>query len=969
MPQSPSFDALGFRELRRQSVKELGGEIRLLRHTSGAEVLVVDNDDTNRVFCIGLRTPPTNATGVEHIMEHSVLSGSKRYPLRDPFVEMVKSSLYTFLNAMTFPDRTIYPVASQNGADFANLTRVYLDAVYAPLITEDTFKREAWHYEVDAETKALRLSGVVFNEMKGNYSNPMALLSDGVTQELFPETFLRFDSGGDPLCIPDLSYQAFSAFHKQYYSAPNSRIFIYGKDAVAIALPLVREYLESAGQVEPPRCDWGLQQPFAAPRRVERSYPVDSLDDPKSFVVLNWGYAKRKDPSFILLLRVLEEVLLGSDGAPLRKALIQSGLGEGIVGHGFDAGCHQLYFSFGLQGVRNDGAAQVEALMLSVLDTLHRQGISQELLAAALHSVEFSVREDANAKDKGMRAMYRSYEYWNYDLDPIAPHCFEEQLARMRSELAQTPRLFEELIATLFLKNNHRLLLILKPKVDFVAERESKEAERLESVAARLSDKDRSVLSADAERLAALATQPDDPKAIAALPQLQLKDLDPNIKRTPTELLNWEMPVLAHDLDTHGIVYLDWAANLRGIDFALLPYAQVLARLMFAVGTTQCAYDDFSIRIASKTGGLWASLLVQPVRGSERTDARFVLHAKVLDAHVPSVFELWGEALTTLRLNDRSRILNVLKESRAAAEQRVISEGMRLAMQRASAGFHLTSHISDMLGGIGAIEGLRAMIKEAEESWPVFQGKLEAVQRYLLSGKDWLLNISCAKSGWERVRQSAQPLSGLMGKAIHPDAEWRFEPKVTGEGIYVPSDMNYVAQSFVLPEARAPYHGSMLVLLNALWSSWLWNRIRVQGGAYGSACIFNRDTRIFSLGSYRDPHVARTLEVFGELSRQIETQAWNDDDVRRAIIGCIGQMDAPQTPEHRGREAMNQFFSKRSEDDLQKVREEVLKTTKGDITRWASALGPCQKQARVVVLGSEQLIRAQAPALSGTRLL
>lgn len=964
-----TYDSLGFRELRRVPVTELEGEVCLLSHASGAQVMVVENQDPNRVFCAAFRTPPTNATGVEHIMEHSVLSGSQRFPLRDPFVEMLKSSLYTFLNAMTFPDRTIYPVASQNAADFSNLVRVYLDATYTPLITEDTFKREGWHYEVDGTTKSLSISGIVFNEMKGNYSNPIALLGDAVIQELFPDTFLRFDAGGDPHCIPDLTYQDFRRFHEFYYSPANSLIYLYGKDAARIALPLVREYLEMRSRVSAPESNWSYQRPFAAPRAVQRGYPVEERGGAKAFVTINWGLSQAKDPYFEMQLQVLDAILLGNEGAPLKRALIQSGLGDGIVGHGFDTGCHQIYFSIGLQGVAEGNASQVESLVLAVLDKLSREGIPAELLESALHTVEFAVREDANADDKGMRTLYRSMDYWTYGLDPITAHAFESSLVRLREDLRRTPRLFEALIIELLVTNNHRLLLTLEPKRDYLEERERKEQERIQKVSAGLSDAQRDSYEADAKRLEALATQPEDAAAVAALPQLLLKDLDPLIKRTPTEQLRWELPLLAHDLDTHGIAYLDFACNVRSLPLNLLPYAQVLARVLFGVGTKSMNFDDFSIRIATLTGGLWATLSIQPVRGSGAVDARFILHAKVLQGKVQSAFELWREALGEARLDDRARIVQLLKESRAATERRIISEGMRLAMQRAAAAFHASASITDTLGGLGAVEMLASLIKEAESDWESFEAKLVSVRESLVTSQEWLLNVTAPRSKWDPILDAAAQIVPCVGKTMRSPAEWVFTPSRSGQGLFVPSEVNYNAKAFAVPAETYRYHGSMLVLLNTLWSSWLWHRVRVQGGAYGAACTYHRDSHVFALGSYRDPHVRRTLEVFAELPNFIDQQLWSGDDIRRAVIGCIGQIDTPATAEKRGREAMYQYFSGRTEDDLQRVRDEVLGTTAEHLRGIGAVLREAQQSSCIVVLGSEECIKAQAPEISGKRLL
>ncbi len=473
----------GFELVREQEIPELKTRARLFRHgKTGAELLSLENDDENKVFGITFRTPPKDSTGAPHILEHSVLCGSRKYPVKEPFVELVKGSLNTFVNAFTFPDKTSYPVASTNLQDFYNLIDVYLDAVFYPLITPLTLAQEGWHYELDAVDSPLIYKGVVYNEMKGAYSSPDNVLGRHSQQSLYPDTTYGCDSGGDPEKIPELTYEAFKAFHERYYHPSNSRIFFYGDDHPEERLRLINGYLQDFEHIDP---DSGVQlQPrFAIPRRVALPYDAgageDAQDDHKAYITVNWLLPETGDPETTLGLGILEHILVETPASPLRKALIDSGLGEDLVGGGLDTGLRQMNFSTGLKGVSPQDTQKVEALIIDTLARLAQDGIDPETVAASLNTVEFRLRENNTGSfPRGLSLMLRALTTWLHDSDPIAPLAFQVPLFSIKTRLDSGERYFENLIRDCLVDNMHRSTVILEPDPDLSKRREAAEKER-----------------------------------------------------------------------------------------------------------------------------------------------------------------------------------------------------------------------------------------------------------------------------------------------------------------------------------------------------------------------------------------------------------------------------------------------------------------------------------------------------------
>ncbi|MGA2404465.1 MAG: insulinase family protein, partial [Syntrophobacteraceae bacterium] len=573
-----------------KEIPELKGLVRFYRHIpTGAELLSIINEDDNKVFGICFRTPPSDSSGIAHILEHSVLCGSRKYPVKEPFVELVKGSLKTFLNAFTYPDKTCYPVASQNVQDFYNLIDVYLDAVFYPRLTPFVLQQEGWHYELDDPESPLTIKGVVYNEMKGVYSSPDSMLSELSQQSLFPDTTYGLDSGGDPKVIPSLTFEQFKSFHERFYHPSNARIYFYGNDDPDRRLDIIQEYLKDFSRIEP-ESGVALQAPKTAPARIVRSFAAGKEEADtggiKSMVTVNWLLPEVTDAGLNLAFQILEYVLLGMPGSPLKKALIESGLGEDVAGAGLETELRQIFFSAGLKGIRSEDAEKVERLIFETLAALVRDGIDPATIEAGVNTIEFRLRENNYGNfPQGLAAMLRALSTWLYEADPTSLTAFESPLNLVKENL-KSGGFLEGLIHRFLLENRHRTVVLLRPEPGLAAKEIEEEAKKFEAIKNSLSPDEISGVIENAKTLQRIQSSPDSPEALASIPVLRVSDLDRRNRITPMESRPVDgVPGFYHDLFTSGITYLDVGFNLQALPQQYLPYAPLFGRVLLEMGT------------------------------------------------------------------------------------------------------------------------------------------------------------------------------------------------------------------------------------------------------------------------------------------------------------------------------------------------------------------------------------------------
>ncbi len=967
----------GFEILREQYIGEIKTQAVLYRHLkTGAELLSMINDDENKVFGITFRTPPFDSTGVPHILEHSVLCGSRKYPVKEPFVEILKGSLQTFLNAFTYPDKTCYPVASQNLKDFYNLIDVYLDAVFYPRITAEIFQQEGWHYEMETPTDPIVYKGVVFNEMKGANSSPDRVLAEYSQQALFPDTTYGLDSGGDPVVIPDLTYEQFRDFHNRYYHPSNSRIFFSGDDDPEERLRIANEYLKDFNRIVIDSTI-PIQQRFDAPRRLERPF-ASGEDTTGVMMTVNWVLGETTDAFANMALNILGYILLGTPGSPLRKALIESGLGEDITGGGLEGELRQLFFSVGLKGVAKGNEDGVESLIMDTLKQLVADGIDDEAVEGALNTIEFALRENnTGSYPRGLVLMLRAMTSWLYDGDPLLLISFDSLLSEIRSRLDSGEPLFESLIQNHFLDNTHRATVILNPDSQLEIRVEEKEKERLESVRVSAGPEGLQRICEDTENLKMMQETPDSPEALSTIPTLKLSDLEKKSRTIPIVVLQeGNTEVLYHDLPTSGIAYVEVGLDLRRLSSKAIQYIPLFSRALLEMGTHAQDYVSLSQRIDRKTGGLHPSLFVSSVKDKGKgVDARLFLCGKAMLPQVGDLFDIIRDILTDVCLDNRERFRQMVLEEKSRQEEHIIPGGHQLVNLRLRSHFDEAGHISEQLNGLSYLFFLRDLIERVDRNWRSVLSTLEEIRRILVDRETMLCNVTVDESGWQGVSQSlanfigSMPDAPLYGSGVQGNALIREIAIPDNEGLVVPSQINYVGKGSDIYRLGYLYHGSIRVITRYLRTSWLWDQVRVRGGAYGAFCNFDKFSGVLTFLSYRDPNLLKTIEIFDKTSGFLRKGTLSNDELRKGVIGAIGDMDAYMLPDAKGYASMARHLTGNTEEDIQRVRDEIFSTTAEDFKRLADVLDEWAIGGLVKVLGSEGAIKEGAKSIPSLEVL
>ncbi len=951
----------GFEKLWQREIREIQTAACLFRHAeTGAELLSLSNDDSNKVFGITFRTPPPDSTGVAHILEHSVLCGSEKYPVKEPFVELLKGSLQTFLNAFTYPDKTCYPVASQNSKDFYNLIDVYLDAVFHPRISPLVLSQEGWHFEQTAASAPLTIKGVVYNEMKGAYSSPDSLLHRYSQQYLFPDSPYGLDSGGDPDTIPELTYEQFAGFHRRYYHPSNARVYFYGDDDPQERLRLIGDCLQGYARIDP-RSDVAPQPRCAAARTVIKPYPAGEGDPAahRGMLTVNWLLSETADIDMNLALTVLEHILLGMPASPLRKALLDSGLGSGIAGVGLETELRQMYLSTGLQGIDPDRAAEVESLVLSTIGSLAENGIDERTVKASMNTVEFRLRENNSGSfPRGLVLMLRALTTWLYNEDPLLLLAFEEPLERLKKRLAADPHLFGTLLKRCLIDNTHRTTVLLKPDSALAAEQQKQQQEQLAAARAALSPEQQEQIVATTLELQRMQQTADPPERLACIPRLARGDLDPEIKKIDRETMHRnETAILFHDVFTSSIAYVDIGFDLHVLPQHLVPYLQLFGRMLVEAGTKRYDFVELSQRISGSTGGIRHALYTSAAHGSTEAAAWLFLRAKAMRDRAGTMMELLGDLLHNARLDNRERFLQILHEERAAQEQKIIPMGHLFVGRRLRSHFHQADWADELMSGIDYLLFLRELAGRLEAGWEEIRTHLEEIRSLLVSGHTMIVNTTADRHTFEALQPALHEFVDTLPAAAPPRAAWTPKHAEEAEGLIVPSLVNYVGKAANLYSLGYSHHGSISVITHLLRTSWLWEKVRVEGGAYGAFSAFDRMSGTLVCASYRDPNLLATLAVFDKAAGFLGSGSLHADEIEKSIIGAVGDMDAPLLPDAMGYVSLQRYLSGITDDERQRIRSEILATGKDQVRDFAGTLQAFARSGIVKVIGSAEAVR------------
>ena len=962
-----NFDKLQTYDLLQQrTLQDLDSEGYLLRHKkSGAHVLLMENQDENKVFSIGFRTPTKDSTGVPHILEHSVLCGSKNFPVKDPFVELAKGSLNTFLNAMTYPDKTVYPVASCNEKDFQNLMHIYMDAVLYPNIYrhEEIFKQEGWSYNLESADDELTYNGVVYNEMKGAFSSPEGVLERVVLNSLFPDTTYANESGGDPEVIPELRYEQFLEFHSKYYHPSNSYIYLYGDmDMEEKLIWLDRTYL-SAFDAQSIDSEIGLQKPFAAMRELEMNYSISSNEDENdnTFLSYNKVIGTSLDKELYQAFQVLDYALLSAPGAPLKKVLIEEGIGKDIMGS-YENGIYQPTFSV---IAKNANADQKDAFVKLIEDTLRgivQKGIDKKSILAGINYHEFRYREaDFGSYPKGLIYGLQMLDSWLYDEDKPFLHVEATETFAWLKQQVNTGY-FEQLIQTYFLDNTHGSVVVVKPEKGRTARMEKELAKKLADYKDSLSEAQVEQIVEQTHALAAYQESKDSIADKEKIPVLRRED----ISREITPMQNEELqlcgtPVIYHEVQTNGIGYLDLLFDLSGVSAELLPYVGILQAVLGIIDTEHYEYGELFNEINVHTGGIGTSLelYADATKVKEKEfRATFEVKTKALYDKLPVAFEMMKEILTQSRLDDEKRLKEILSMTKSRLQMRFQSAGHSTAALRAMSYLSPISKFKDMTAGIAYYEVIQAIEEHFEERKEELIANLQKLTKMLFRGDNMMLSFTAAREGLAGLEEMICELKdGLFAETVE-DTACILHCEKRNEGFATSSKVQYVARAGNFIDEGKEYTGALQILKVILGYEYLWHNIREKGGAYGCMSNFTRFGEGYFV-SYRDPNLEKTNAVYEGVVEYLKQFSVSDRDMTKYIIGTISNMDQPMTPAAKGDRSMNLYMRHISEEMIQKEREEVLDACEEDIRALADIVEAVLRNNYFCVIGSEEKIEEQ----------
>ncbi len=943
------MDMHGFTSVEERDLGIIGVVGRRFRHeASGAELLALQGAEPNLSFAVGFQTLPDDDTGVAHILEHMVLAGSERFPLKDPFFEMIKGSLAGFLNAMTYPDRTIYPFATEHPRDFLNLLDVYLDAVFRPRLSRETFDQEAWHLELNGAERRLSLRGVVYNEMKGAVADPSRALAHTETAALFPGTAYRHESGGDPAAIPDLTYEDLVAYHAAHYHPSRARFVVHGDVPLEPTLGAIARYLEGAPRLSPLPPP-AVQPPFDAPRTAEGSYPSDARG--KAFATLAWALPAPAGPGEELALEVLDHVLVGSPAAPLRRALLDAGLGEAFVG-GLGSALRQPVFRAGLRGVDPGRTDEVHAQVLATLRDLAQRGLDAADVQAARNRLEFDLRElDVYGGQRGLALGLDALGAWLHGGDPLRQVDLDAALADLDDRLGEGADALTALLRERLLDNPHRVASTVVPDLELSERRAAQETERLGARAATMSDAEVDAVAAGAAELAEAQRRPDPPEVRATLPRLHRDDLR---EQRPEPEIHAEdrggVQVLRVDLPTRGLVYLDLGFDLRRVPERLLPHVGLLGRLLLETGTRIRSLAELSRAIDRDTGGIGAGADLAAGVGGAAGMARFFVRGKALADKADDLMALITEIVSEADLSDVAQVRRLAVEDLARRRSALEPAGHRFALRRLAAHDSGEDRAEELIGGLASLDGLARLVARCDDDWPALAAELAELRDTLLVRAGLVVGVTADDEAAAAANDALPTLLGGLPAGTGEAAEWRLEAPGTREGWTLPGQVHYVATGRTLL-GGAPLPGGWLAASRWLTADVLIPRLRFQGGAYGAGAQLDPLHGAMRTFSYRDPNLTETLDIVAEAPNLLREAAETVEplDFETLVIGAVGSLDPYALPGARGFRALTRRL-RGTEGQTQRLRRELLDADRSVFTELADAI-EAAGEPRIVVLG------------------
>ncbi len=949
----------------KRNLEDLNSVGYLLKHKkTGARVALISNEDDNKVFYIGFRTPPKDATGVPHILEHSVLCGSKEFPIKDPFVELVKGSLNTFLNAMTYPDKTVYPVASCNDKDFQNLMHVYLDAVFYPNIykTDKIFKQEGWHYDLQSPEDELTINGVVYNEMKGAYSSPDDLFSRATMQALFPDTTYGADSGGEPEAIPQLTYEKFLEFHQTYYHPSNSYIYLYGNMDMVEKLEFLDEkylshfeYLEVDSEIE-----W--QEAFSETRRIVEEIPIseEEKEEECAYLSLNASIGDSLDKELYVAFQILDYALCSVPGAPLKQALIEKNIGKDVYSI-YDGGMRQPYFSI----IAKDASMDQEELFLStvyeVLNKLVKEGFDRKALLAGINYYEFKYREaDFGAYPKGLMYGLQAFDSWLYEeTKPFLHLEANATFAFLRKQVEEG--YFEALIQKYLIDNTHKAVIIMKPKKGMTEEKDAKLKAQLAQKKASMSAEEIAQVVAETKALEEYQEAEDSKEDLAKIPLLNREDIGRQARKIVNEERKLgDIPVLFHEVFTNGIGYLRMVFAVKDIPAELMPYLGIFKGCLGLLNTENYSYGDLYNETNIVTGGMSAvNNCYSHLNDLNQYQLTLEIKTKVLYDNMAKAIELMQEILMTSDFTDTKRLHEIIAEGRSRTQSQMLSAGHSVAVGRALSYGSVSGEVSEVISGIPFFRLVTQLDEQFEENKEQLVEKLQKLAALIFRKENLMVDFTGTAEGYEKLEV---PVKDFAEALYTVEVEHgSFVPQVSrkNEGFTTSGQVQYVCRGGNFRKKGLPYTGALRILKVMLGYEYLWVNVRVKGGAYGCMCGFGKSGESYFV-SYRDPNLGKTIEVYEKAAENIAQFDADERTMTQYIIGAVSDLDVPMNPAAVGLFSLSAYMTGLTQEVLQKERDELLSATVTDIQALSKYIEAFMSDEFLCVVGNAEKLKEEA---------
>ncbi len=947
--------------LEEREIKDLDSVGYVLRHKkTGAKVCLLENSDDNKVFSISFRTPPENSTGVPHIVEHTVLCGSKEFPCKDPFIELAKGSLNTFLNAMTFPDKTMYPVASCNDKDFQNLMHVYLDAVFYPNIykEEKIFRQEGWHYEMENADDPLEINGVVYSEMKGAFSSAEDVVERQIMNALFPDSPYGVESGGDPDVIPQLSYEEFLEFHSRYYHPSNSYLYLYGNMDFEEKLRFIDEHYFSKFDYQPIDSHIPLQKSFEEPKEIRIEYPISEEEDENdnTFLAYSTVMGENDDRLLYVAIQVLDYAICSAPGAPLKKALIEKGIGKDVYSC-FENGIRQPFFTIYAKNASENQKEEFLSTIREVLQGIVTNHFDRKSLMSALTYFEFKYREaDYGTYPKGLMYGMQVMDSWLYNDRLVFWHIEQNETFKELKKRVDTGY-FEELVEKYLLKNPHCVKMVAVPKKGLTSQREAQLAEKLNAYKMSLSAKEIEKIVNETRALKEYQETPDDPKLLEAIPLLSREDISPD----PRPYQNKEEQIgntlfLKHDVFTNGIAYINILFDLKNIPLEDLKYIVLLKTCLGYMDTDKHSYGDFFHEMSLYTGGIAA--LVKAYRNVNRPkefELKLMVKTKLLYENMEKGFELIEEMIFGTILSNEERFKEIIAESKSRLQSQFISSGHSVAAMRAMSYFSEEKMVYQELSGIEYYRLIDRIDKNFETEGKKAIEQMEKLRKMIFRPEHLILDYTSPEKEEWNIRSLFEKFTKRLYNCEIKKSKLEAKPEKKNEAFKTSASIQYVCMAGNFADKGLPYDSRLNVLKVILGYDYLWNTVRVKGGAYGCMTSFERFGDAYFV-SYRDPNLSKTLDAYKGIVPFLEQFDADERTMTKFIIGTVSDMDVPLTPCMKGTRSLEAYLSGITEEELRKNRAAVLSTKPEDIRALARYVEAILSDDCICVVGGENAI-------------